>query len=194
MAANSRIRTASSTASVSLLKARLKDLDTEVFQAAAASEAKHEYHMDHTFATFCFVTLCDHSFLKSPRLLTHDRFLLGQSVGTILFPPWSESFGRKNVYIFSSALSCTCCGIIGGVHSLPVAIVMRIIAGLLSAVPCTIVGGSIEDMFDSQARIWVVFCWTVASNIGLIIGPIMSSHIIEVLDWYVSILHSFEFS
>lgn len=108
-------------------------------------------------------------------------------MGTILFPPFSESFGRKNVYIFSSGLSCICCGIIGGVHSLPVAIVMRVIAGLLSAVPCTIVGGSIEDMFNSQARIWVIFFWTVASNIGLIIGPIMSSYIIEALNWYVLI-------
>lgn len=60
---------------------------------------------------------------------------------------------------------------------------MRTLAGLLSAVPSTIVGGSIEDMFNSQARIWVVFFWTVASNIGLIVGPIMSSHIIELLNW-----------
>jgi MFS family permease len=61
---------------------------------------------------------------------------------------------------------------------------MRTLAGLLSAVPSTIVGGSIEDMFNSQGRIWVVFFWTVASNIGLIVGPIMSSHIIELLNWY----------
>jgi hypothetical protein len=39
-------------------------------------------------------------------------------------------------------------------------------------------------MFNSQGRIWVVFFWTVASNIGLIVGPIMSSHIIELLNWY----------
>lgn len=64
---------------------------------------------------------------------------------------------------------------------------MRIIAGLLSAVPGTIVGGSIEDIFNAQARIWVIFFWTVASNIGLIIGPIMSSHIIEALNWYVQL-------
>lgn len=61
---------------------------------------------------------------------------------------------------------------------------MRIIAGIFSAVPGTVVGGTIEDLFDTRARIWVVFFWTVASNIGLIIGPIMSSFIIEALDWY----------
>lgn len=26
-------------------------------QTAAAAQAKHEYHLGHTFATFCFVTL-----------------------------------------------------------------------------------------------------------------------------------------
>ncbi|KAJ5155876.1 hypothetical protein N7492_008679 [Penicillium capsulatum] len=140
---------------------------TSTAGAAAASEAKHEYHLHDTLATFCFVTV----------------FLLGQSVGTVLFPPWSESFGRKKMYIASTTLSGICCGIIGGVHSLPVAIVLRTIAGFLSAVPYTIGSGSIEDMFNSQARIWVFYCWTIASTIGLIIGPVMSSYIIEALDW-----------
>ncbi|KAJ5132529.1 hypothetical protein N7448_006687 [Penicillium atrosanguineum] len=135
--------------------------------AAAASQARHEYKVGHTFATFCFVTL----------------FLLGQCVGTIVFPPWTESFGRKKLYIISSALSCACCIVIGTVNSLPVAIVMRVIAGLVSAVPGNIVGGSIEDLFNSQARVWAIYWWTVASNIGLIVGPIMSSHIVAYLNW-----------
>lgn len=88
------------------------------------------------------------------------------------------------MYIFSSGLSCVCCLVIGLSQSLTGAVIMRSLAGLLSAVPSTIVGGSIEDMFNSQARIWVVFFWTVASNIGLIFGPIMSSHITEFLNWY----------
>lgn len=87
------------------------------------------------------------------------------------------------MYLLSSSVSCICCVVIGLVHSLPGAIVMRTIAGILAAVPGTIIGGSIEDMFDSQARIWVVYFWTVASNIGLICGPIMSSYIIEGLNW-----------
>ncbi|KAJ6011075.1 hypothetical protein N7451_002487 [Penicillium sp. IBT 35674x] len=116
--------------------------------AAAAAKAKDEYHLDPTVAIFCFVTL----------------FLLGQSLGNIVLPPWSESFGRKRIYITR-------------------AVIMRILAGIFSAVPGTVVGGTIEDLFDTRARIWVVFFWTVASNIGLIIGPIMSSFIIEALDW-----------
>lgn len=104
-------------------------------------------------------------------------------MGTIVFPPWTESFGRKKLYVISSGLSCACCVVIGTVDSLPTAIVMRVIAGLLSAVPGNIVGGSIEDLFNSQARIWAIYWWTIASNIGLIVGPIMSSHIVAYLNW-----------
>ncbi|KAI3291509.1 hypothetical protein DTO002I6_5762 [Penicillium roqueforti] len=135
--------------------------------SAAAAEAKHEYHISETLSIFIFVTI----------------FLLGQVVGTILFPPWSETFGRKNMYIVSSGLSAICCMIIGLVRSMPVIIIMRIVAGLLSAIPYTIIGGSIEDMFNSHARIWTMYYWTIASNIGLILGPIMSSYIIAGLDW-----------
>lgn len=87
------------------------------------------------------------------------------------------------MYIFSSGLSAICCMIIGLVRPLPVIIIMRIVAGLLSAIPFTIIGGSIEDMFNSQARIWAMYYWTIASNIGLVLGPIMSSYIIAALDW-----------
>ncbi|KAJ5760522.1 hypothetical protein N7520_007678 [Penicillium odoratum] len=135
--------------------------------AGAAAKAQDEYNLDPTVAIFCFVTL----------------FLLGQSLGNIILPPWSESFGRKRMYILSSGISCICCVVIGLVQSLPAAIIMRTLAGIFSSVPGTIVGGSIEDLFDTKARIWVVFFWTVASNIGLIIGPIMSSFIVQDLNW-----------
>lgn len=93
------------------------------------------------------------------------------------------------MYIVSSGLSAICCMIIGLVRSMPVIILMRIVAGLLSAIPFTIIGGSIEDMFNSHARVWTMYYWTVASNIGLILGPIMSSYIVAGLDWYVTLTY-----
>lgn len=73
--------------------------------------------------------------------------------------------------------------IIGLVRPMPAIIVMRIVAGLLSAIPYTIIGGSIEDMFNTRGRIWGMYCWTIASNIGLTLGPIMSTFTISDLDW-----------
>ncbi|KAJ5333636.1 Major facilitator superfamily domain general substrate transporter [Penicillium brevicompactum] len=135
--------------------------------SVAAKKAETEYNISSTLSTFYFVTL----------------FLLGQVAGSVLFPPWSEAFGRKNMYIWSSGLSAICCMVIGLVRPMPVIIAMRIVAGLLSAIPYTIIGGSIEDMFNSRGRIWAMYYWTIASNIGLVIGPILSSFVIAALDW-----------
>lgn len=113
-----------------------------------------------------------------------SSFLLGQVVGSIVLSPWSETFGRKKLYIISSALSCICCVIVGVVPHIAAVIVGRVTAGLLSAIPYTVASGSTEDLFNSRERIWVIFGWTVASNCGLIIGPIMGTHIIAGLNWY----------
>ncbi|KAE8389548.1 major facilitator superfamily domain-containing protein [Aspergillus alliaceus] len=110
-------------------------------------------------------------------------FLLGQVVGTIVLPPWSEAFGRKKLYLISSALSCVCCAIIGGVQSLAAVIVGRVFAGLIAAIPYTVGMGSVEDMWSSRPRIWVTFLWTIASNLGLCVGPIMGTYISVFLNW-----------
>ncbi|KAK1139226.1 hypothetical protein N8T08_001156 [Aspergillus melleus] len=135
--------------------------------ASAAAQAKDDYRIGRELSVFCFVTI----------------FLLGQVVGTIVFPPWSESFGRKNLYILSSALSAICCVIVGVVDSLVGTIVGRLFGGLLSAIPYTVGCGSVEDMFSSWPRTWVLLFWTVASNIGLSMGPIIGSHITTALSW-----------
>lgn len=41
-----------------------------------------------------------------------------------------------------------------------------------------------EDIYNSRDRVWLIFMWALASNLGLIIGPIMSAHITEYLGWY----------
>ncbi|RAH54108.1 MFS multidrug transporter [Aspergillus piperis CBS 112811] len=140
---------------------------TSTAGASAASEAQNEYHIGNTLCTFCFVTL----------------FLMGQVVGAIVFPPWSECFGRKKLYFISSTGSALCCLIIGVVHSLVAVVICRIVGGFLSAIPYTVGSGSNEDMFNSRSRIWTTFLWTIASNVGLLIGPIISILVVENLHW-----------
>lgn len=111
---------------------------------------------------------------------------MGQVVGAIVFPPWSECFGRKKLYFISSTGSALCCLIIGLVHSLVAVVICRIVGGFLSAIPYTVGSGSNEDMFNSRSRIWTTFLWTIASNVGLLIGPIISILVVENLHWYVS--------
>jgi MFS family permease len=116
-------------------------------------------------------------------LLTCNRYLLGQAFGGILFPPYSEAFGRKKLYIISTALYSISCLVVAAVPSLSGVIVGRFISGFLSAIPTTVVIGSIEDMFNARDRVWMICIWAVTGNLGLIVGPIMSIYIVADLDW-----------
>lgn len=118
---------------------------------------------------------------KSPR--SQGRYLIGQCIGGIVFPPYSEAFGRKKLYIMSTALYSIFCVVVGIVPSLAGVMVGRFFSGFLSAIPTVIVAGSMEDMFNSKARIWMIFLWAMAANFGLSMGPVMSSYITERLSW-----------
>jgi MFS family permease len=115
--------------------------------------------------------------------LTCNRYLLGQAFGGILFPPYSEVFGRKRLYIVSTALYSVSCLVVAAVPSLWGAVVGRFVSGFLSAIPTIVVIGSIEDMFNARDRVWMVCIWAVTSNLGLIVGPILSIYIVADLGW-----------
>ncbi|KAI1854654.1 hypothetical protein JX265_007478 [Neoarthrinium moseri] len=134
---------------------------------AAASEARHEYGISTTMSVFVFVTL----------------YLLGQGVGGVIFPPYSEAFGRKKLYIVSTGLYSIFCVMIAVVPSLAGVAIGRFMTGVLSGIPTTITSGSIEDLFNAKDRIWCIFLWAMISNLGLALGPIMSAYIIAALGW-----------
>ncbi|KAL4999744.1 subtilisin-like protein [Aspergillus recurvatus] len=111
------------------------------------------------------------------------RYLLGQALGGIILPPYSECFGRKKLYIISSATYSICCVIIAAVPSVKGVVFGRILSGFLSAIPSTIVVGSVEDMFNSRDRVWMIWIWALVANLGLVVGPIMGTFITADLHW-----------
>lgn len=104
--------------------------------------------------------------------------MLGQGLGSIVFPPYSEVFGRKNLYVISTALFGVTCAMVA-IPSPGGPITGRLLSGFLGAIPTTVVAGSIEDLFNSRHRIWVIAVWTVSWNIGSSLGPIYSDYIID---------------
>ncbi|KAJ5312437.1 hypothetical protein N7508_003267 [Penicillium antarcticum] len=135
--------------------------------SSAADHARHEFGVEKTLALFVFVSV----------------YLLGQMVGGIIFPPYSEAFGRKKLYIISTGFYSIFCVIVGIVPSIAGVVVGRFFSGFLSAIPTIVVAGSIEDMFNSRDRIWLIFLWAMVANLGLALGPIMSIYITVHLGW-----------
>jgi MFS family permease len=115
--------------------------------------------------------------------VSYHRYLLGQGLGGVVFPPCSEAFGRKRFYIISTGLYSLFCVIVGVVPSIAGVVFGRFATGFLSVIPTVVVAGSIEDIFNSKDRVWLIFLWAMVSNMGLAIGPIMSTYITAALGW-----------
>lgn len=114
-----------------------------------------------------------------------NRYQFGQAAGGIIFPAYSEAFGRKMVYVMSGLLYSLVCLSIGLVHGLPAAFVGRFVCGFMSAAPGVVASGSIEDMFNVRQRVVLVFVWACAGTAGVLFGPMFSIFIISALRWYV---------
>lgn len=108
---------------------------------------------------------------------------MGQGLGGVVFPPYSETFGRKKLYVVSTALYGIFCVIVAAVPSPAGSAIGRFISGVLSGIPTTITPGSVEDMFNAKDRIWIIFFWVVISNLGLAAGPIFSAYVVAGLGW-----------
>ncbi|TVY82572.1 putative transporter, partial [Lachnellula suecica] len=135
--------------------------------AEAAEAGGPEYGVGSVVAIFCYTSI----------------YLYGQAIGGLIFSPISESFGRKPLYISSMFLYSGFCIMIGTTPNISGVIIGRFFSGLLSAIPTIVVAGSIEDMFTAEKRVWTIFAWGVAANIGLALGPIYGSYITYHIGW-----------
>ncbi|KAL8836741.1 MAG: hypothetical protein Q9170_002805 [Blastenia crenularia] len=105
-----------------------------------------------------------------------SMYLFGQAVGALLFPPFSETLGRKVTFIGSTLLFSIFC-ILAAISDLRTICLGRFLSGMLSAVPAVVAAGSIQDIWDMKGRIWVIFAWQAMGIIGLAVGPITATYL-----------------
>lgn len=116
-------------------------------------------------------------------------YLLGQALGGLVFPPIAESFGGRTIYLtstFGFALGCVVLAAWPRVWW--VVVLCRFATGLLSAMPCVVAKGSVENMWDMTARTFVIHAWIAAAVVGLALGPPVATWVATSgLGWYVSV-------
>ncbi|KAL5350604.1 hypothetical protein ACLOAV_004173 [Pseudogymnoascus australis] len=112
-----------------------------------------------------------------------SMYQFGQALGGVVFPPYSECFGRKAVYIATTLIYCLACVLTAEVPTMTGVCVGRFICGVMSAVPSVVVEGSIEDLFNMKSRVWIVFLWACATTAGLVLGPIYGAYISAYRGW-----------
>lgn len=105
------------------------------------------------------------------------------AVGCVLFIPLVHKYGRRPVYLFSSALQFAACIWLAKTVTPGDMIGSNLISGLGGAISETIVQITIADLFfvhqHATMNAWYVF----AQNIGTFLGPVASGYITESQGW-----------
>jgi hypothetical protein len=118
-------------------------------------------------------------------ILTAFQFTygFGQALGGLLLPPYSESLGRRRLYLWSAAVYSISSLIAGVVPSVAGVFIGRFFSGVAAATPSVVVGGSIEDLYANSERIWLILLWNSCTTLGLCVGPIYGSYLVSTIGW-----------
>ncbi|KAA8651700.1 MFS transporter [Aspergillus tanneri] len=107
--------------------------------------------------------------------LPTSLFLVGYTVGPLVFSPLSETVGRRLVLLSTfgvfvlSTLGCALA------PNWPVLLVFRFLCGSMGSAPQTVVGGIYADLFEERrSRGRAMLLYMSASSFGPILGPIIS--------------------
>lgn len=126
-----------------------------------AEQVSEDFGIPRELAIFCTATL----------------YLLGQAIGGLIFPPVTEVFGSRLLYAGSTGLYTALCLMTGLAPSLATVITGRLFCGMLSAMPTCVATGSVENIWDSRARIWGVASWAASGVFAMAIGPLYAVYV-----------------
>ncbi|KAL4876860.1 major facilitator superfamily domain-containing protein [Aspergillus karnatakaensis] len=117
--------------------------------------------------------------------LTGFQFMygMGQALGGLVMPPFSEALGRRMSYLVSAAAFVIGCILVGVVSSPAGVFIGRFISGWAASVPAIVLAGSIEDQYTARPRLWMLWLWNCCTILGISAGPIYGSYIVDAIGW-----------
>ncbi|EXJ89654.1 hypothetical protein A1O3_02721 [Capronia epimyces CBS 606.96] len=100
-------------------------------------------------------------------------FVLGFSLGPLVWAPLSETIGRQIPFFFSflimAAFSAACIG----AQNIQTLLILRFFAGTFGSSPLTNAGGVISDMFTARQRGLALCLFAVTPYMGPSLGPMI---------------------
>ena len=99
--------------------------------SSVAPHAAEKLDISIRLSLFCFTT----------------TYMIAQAFGSLIFPPFAERFGGRAIYISTTFLFGSFCGVLAlWPASLSAVITCRLATGFLSAIPSVVAAGSLENM------------------------------------------------
>lgn len=116
-------------------------------------------------------------------LLGLTTYLIGMAAGSTVLAPLSEMYGRRPVYIFSTAIFVLLilpCALAKNIESL---LIPRFFAAFAAASLVSNAPGSINDIVVEEYRALAFSIWSIGPLNGPVVGPIIGGFTYQYLGW-----------
>lgn len=107
----------------------------------------------------------------------------GLAVGCIFFMPFVHKYGRRPLYIFSSAVQLAGCIWQAKVNTNADIIASNLIGGLGGAICETVVQISIADIFFVHNHASANSYYLLWTSVGAFLGPVASGYVVDSMGW-----------
>ncbi|KAE8349989.1 major facilitator superfamily domain-containing protein [Aspergillus coremiiformis] len=131
------------------------------------------------FSTATFATAKEYNVSTEVMTLATSLVVFGFAVGPLVWSPLSELYGRR-LPLFSGYA-------VFAIFQIPVAVAQnvetimlcRFLMGVFGCSPLAVVGGAMADFWDPVDRAVAIACFSAATFVGPVIGPIVGGFITE---------------
>lgn len=116
-------------------------------------------------------------------LLGLTTYLIGMAAGSTVLAPLSEMYGRRPVYIFSTAMFVILilpCALAKNIEAL---LIPRFFGAFAAASLVSNAPGSINDIVVEEYRALAFSIWAIGPLNGPVVGPIIGGFTFEYLGW-----------
>jgi len=120
---------------------------------------------------------------KEVAVLTLSCYMIGFSLGRLIWSPLSELYGRRLVFLISTTcfmffnLGC------GFAQDMPTLLILRVFTGFFGACPQSAAGATISDVFAPIERPWPMLVYSFCAFGGPVIGPLTGGFLYVSGNW-----------
>ncbi|EME41980.1 hypothetical protein DOTSEDRAFT_117678, partial [Dothistroma septosporum NZE10] len=106
-------------------------------------------------------------------ILGVSLMVLGYAIGPLVWAPMSETFGRRQVFLWSYVVYTMWTAVCAAAQNIETLIVFRLLAGMFGSSALVIPAGQIADMFTSEKRGLGIGLFCTAPFLGPALGPVI---------------------
>jgi MFS family permease len=107
----------------------------------------------------------------------------GLAVGSFLFIPLMHKYGRRPLYVFSTALQLAACAWLARAHTQTDMWMCNLLSGLGGAVCETIVQVTICDLYFVHQHAAMNALYLLFTSIGAFLGPVAAGYVVDSQGW-----------